>query len=288
MLGQNHSCAFAGYPLLMEIAQLENTMTKIRLIILILIALMTTGCATPYARQWKSQLWQVTTETATETPEFGQLEAEDLTFGAICTEFRQVGNPNNRIIGIGVSCRNKARESISLQLNPIQVVDASKVLINPLSLNHVMYKFYGGGLREDAQIERLAETSKPLVAFGSSFMENVLVGVINVYRAYEQGAIVTEFHRQEALPYNLYYKRFTPTSLPADVSTVWVTYYPIATDTITVMLQGGNIEDGVIFEKLTPSLLSSPTPNRPISDAQRLLMFATGGVVIFIFIVNVI
>lgn len=238
-------------------------MQKVGIIVLIMTALITAGCATPYVRQWESHLWQVPNETANETPEFGKLAVEDLNFGIICTEFRQVGNLNNRIIGIGVSCRNEASEPISLPLNPIQVVDASKVLIKPLSLNHVMYKFYGGGLREDAQIERLAESSKPLVASGSSIMENVLVGVINVYRAYERGAIVTEFHRKEALPYDLYYKRFSPTLLPADVSTVWVTYYPIATDTITVMLQGGNIEDGVIFEKPPPP---PPTENSKVRE----------------------
>ena len=237
-------------------------MPKLGIIALLLIAPLTAGCGTPYVRQWESQLWQVPNEPASATPEFGKFEAADLDFGIICTEFRQVGNPNNRIIGIGVSCRNGGREAIPLPLNPIQVVDASKVLIKPLSLNHVMYKFYGGGLREDAQIERLAETSKPLVAFGSSLLENVLVGVINVYRAYEHGAIVTEFHRKEALPYDVYYKGFTPTTLPTDVSTVWVTYYPITTNTITVMLHGGNIEDGVIFEQ-------PPPPAQPIVNSKE-------------------
>lgn len=238
-------------------------MPKFGMIALLLIVHMTVGCATPYVRQWESQLWRVPNETAGATPEFGQFKAEDLDFGIICTEFWQVGNPNNRIIGIGVSCRNDAREPMSLTLNPIQVVDASKVLVKPLSLNHVMYKFYGGGLREDAQIERLAESSKPLVAFGSSLLENVLFGVINLYRAYEHGGIVTEFHRKEALPYDLYYKRFTPTTLPTDVSTVWVTYYPTTTDTVTVMLHGGNVEDGVTFRK------PPPPPEQPNVNSEE-------------------
>ncbi len=227
-------------------------MPKSRIIFLFLIVPTIAGCATPYVRQWESQLWQVPNESAGATPEFGQFNAQDLDFGIICTEFRQVGNPNNRIIGIGVSCRNDAMEPMSLPLNPIQVVDASKVLAKPLSLNHVMYKFYGGGLREDAQIERLAETSKPLAAYGSSFLENVLIGVINAYREYEHGAIISEFHRKEALPYDLYYKGFTPTTLPTGVSTVWITYYPITTDTLTVMLHGGKIEEGIIFEQPPP------------------------------------
>ena len=245
-------------------------MPKFGMIALLLIVHMTVGCATPYVRQWESQLWRVPNETAGETSEFGQFNAEDLDFGIICTEFRQVGNPNNRIIGIGVSCRNNAREPMSLPLNPIQVVDASKVLVKPLSLKHIMYKFYGGGLREDAQIERLAETSKPLAAYGSSFLENVLIGVIDAYREYERGAIITEFHRKEALPYDLYYKRFTPTTLPTDVSLVWVTYYPVPTNTITVMLHGGNVEAGVTFRKPPPPPPRPPLPPRPPSRHSEL------------------
>ena len=105
-------------------------MPKLGIIALFLIAPLTAGCGTPYVRQWESQLWQVPNETASTTPEFGKFEVEDLDFGIICTEFRQVGNPNNRIIGIGVSCRNDGRVAIPLPLNPIQVVDASKVLVN--------------------------------------------------------------------------------------------------------------------------------------------------------------
>lgn len=261
-------------------------MPKFGIIALLLIVHMTVGCATPYVRQWESQLWQAPKESAVATPEFGQFKAEDLDFGIICTEFRQVGNPNNRIIGIGVSCRNDAREPMSLPLNPIQVVDASKVLVKPLSLNHVMHKFYGGGLREDAQIDRLAESSKPLTAYGNSILENVLLGVINAYREYERGAIITEFHRKEALPYDLYYKRFTPTVLPAEVSTVWVTYYPFATDTITIMFHGGNVEDGVLFQQPPPpppTTASDPPP----SNARRLFMSFLAGVTIWIFVVSI-
>ena len=113
-------------------------MTRIGLIILLLIPLVNTGCSTPYARQWQSQLWQVPNETATEMPEHGKLEMEDLTFGLICTEFRQVGNPSNTIIGIGVSCRNETNDTLALESNPIQVIDASKMIVKPLPLDHVM------------------------------------------------------------------------------------------------------------------------------------------------------
>lgn len=51
-----------------------------------------------------------------------------------------------------------------MESNPIQMVDATNVLVKPLTLDHVMYQLYGGKLRKGAQLARLAETSKPLVS----------------------------------------------------------------------------------------------------------------------------
>ena len=242
-------------------------------------SLITTGCATPYARQWQSQLWTRPNESDTKLQELGKLETEGLTFGVICTEFRQVGNPSNAVIGIGVSCRNQTEGAFSLDLNPIQVINASNSIIKPLPLDHVMYKFYGGTLRELAQINRL---SRPLEDYGDSLAESILVAVVNVYRSYENRAIITEFHRKEALPYDLYYDSFSPISLPAGVSTEWIEYYPATTDTITVMLQGESIGDGITFGRPPPP--PPPPPSRksggaglviPLFAAVAILMIAT-------------
>ena len=238
---------------------------RIGSIILLLIpfVLLAAGCATPYARTWQSQLWQASETKNTEMAELGQLETAENTFSLICTEFRQVGNPSNALIGIGISCRNDTNETLALQYNPIQVIDGSLTITQPLSIRHVMYRLYGGDLREDAQLSRLAQ--KPLTSSGDSFLD-VLVGVINAYRNYEHGAIITELHKKEALPYNLYYRSFTPTSLPPGVSTTWMAYYPGTTDTITVILQGLKVEEGVIFSKPPPPPpppSSSPPPPPP-------------------------
>ena len=178
------------------------------ILLLIPLVLLTTGCATPYARTWQSQLWQVSEANDPEMAELGQLETAENTFSLICTEFRQVGNPSNALIGIGISCRNDTNETLALQYNTIQVIDASLTIMKPLPLDHVMHRLYGGNLREGAQLAQLAETNTPLSSSGDSFLENVLVGVINAYRAYERGAIITELHKKEALPYNLYYRSF--------------------------------------------------------------------------------
>ncbi|MDE0300434.1 MAG: hypothetical protein OXN17_17485 [Candidatus Poribacteria bacterium] len=229
-------------------------MTQITLLILLLTPLITTGCATPYARQWQSQLWTLPQESDVETEELGAIETEDLSFELICTGFRQVGNPSNAIIGIGTSCRNETEHTYDLGLNPIQVINASNSIVKPLPLDHVMYKFYGGTLREALQIERL---NTPPPSHGDSIAENVLGAVVAAYRAYEHGAIISEFHRKEALPYDLFYESFAPTSLPSGVSAQWIQYYPATTETITVMLQGQGIEDGVIFRRPPPP---PPTP----------------------------
>ena len=228
------------------------------ILLLIPLVLLTTGCATPYARTWQSQLWQVSEANDPEMAELGQLETAENTFSLICTEFRQVGNPRNALIGIGISCRNDTNDTLPIEYNPIQVIDAALTIMKPLPLDHVMYKLYGGHLREDAQLSRLAK--RPL-ATRDSFVESVLVGVINAYRAYEHGAIITELHAKEALPYDLYYRSFTPTSLPPGVSTTWMAYYPAKTDTITVILQGLKVEEGVIFSKPPPPTSNEAPPS---------------------------
>jgi hypothetical protein len=221
------------------------------ILLLIPLVLLAAGCATPYARTWQSQLWKVPETNEAELAELGQLKTEGNTFSLICTEFREAGNPSNALIGIGISCRNDTNETLALQYDPIQVIDGSLTITKPLSIRHVMYRLYGGDLREDAQLSRLAQ--KPLTSSGDSFLD-VLVGVINAYRSYERGAIITELHKKEALPYNLYYRSFTPTSLPPGVSTAWMAYYPGTTDTITVILQGLKVEEGVVFSKPPPPL----------------------------------
>ena len=239
-------------------------------IAILLMLMMSIGCATPYAQQWQSQLWQVKDNT-TPKPELGKLEMEDVAVGLLITELRQVSSPSNAFIGIHVSCRNQTDRTFTLEGNPIQVVNASQVLVKPLPLDHVMYKLYGGTLREQAQIAQLAENSKPLISSGASVLEDVLVAVVNTYRAQERHAIITEMHLKEALPYDLYYQSFTPTSLPPGVTTVWTEYYPYTTDQITVMLQGQRVEDGITF---------GPPPPPPPKSPEQVRASKIGGIVV--------
>ena len=258
---------------------------RIRGIILLLIpfVLPAAGCATPYARTWQSQLWQVPETNEAELAELGQLKTEGNTFSLICTEFREAGNPSNALIGIGISCRNDTNETLALEYNPIQVIDTALTIMKPLPLDHVMYKLYGGNLREGAQWARLAETNTPLTSSGDSLVESVLVGVINAYRNYEHGAIITELHKKEALPYDLYYRNFTPTSLPPGVSTTWMAYYPATTDTITVILEGLKVEEGVVFSKPPPPP-PPPTSNEDARDSLAAIVWILGAIIAYVLV----
>ncbi|MBI1926931.1 hypothetical protein HYR99_22140, partial [Candidatus Poribacteria bacterium] len=76
-------------------------------IAMLLMLLMSIGCATPYARQWQPQLWQ-DQEQSTETPKIGRLKTIDLDFDILVTRF---WDPNvslaESIIGVTISSRNQ-------------------------------------------------------------------------------------------------------------------------------------------------------------------------------------
>ena len=102
-----------------------------------------------------------------------------------------------------------------------------------------------------------------------------------MYRASEFNAIISDFHQKEALPYDLYYKSFAPTSLPPGVSLEWIEYYPSATDTLTVLLRGDNLENGVTFGRPPPVPVLKETPN-PDATVGVLLLVAIGFLLVVI------
>ena len=108
-----------------------------------------------------------------------------------------------------------------------------------------MYKFYGGNLRSATQLARISE---PYADYTGTVVGDILTAVVNVYRTYENQAIITEFARKEALPHDLYYRSFTPTSLPPGVAVQWI-QYPGTLNPIKVMIEGKTVESAVTFEK---------------------------------------
>ncbi len=239
---------------------------ELKALLILTLVTLTMGCTTPYARQWQSHLWHTPQEIHGATVEIGKLENEGLTFEMICTQFRQLENSTNSFIGISVSCRNNNPNTYLLEFNPLQVIDARNSIVKPLPLDHVMYKLYGGNWREAAQIARL-NTSYPS-SHGDTLVDSIFDAVVSIYRAYEQAAIITEFHDKEALPYNLYYESFAPTSLPAGISTQWTQYYPGTTDSIRVILEGGSIDNKIMFTRPPPS-----KPKKREPDGNILIAF---------------
>lgn len=244
-------------------------MKRLTLLLLPLLA-----CSTPYGRQWESRLWHTPTVKDGEILEVGELVTDELLISVFCTQFRQVLNPSNSVISIGVQCLNATDTTYPLEFNPVQVVSDSNLIVQPLPLDHVMYKFYGGNLRSAAQLSRISE---PYADYTGTVVGDILTAVVNVYREYENQAIITEFARKEALPHDLYYRSFTPTSLPPGVAVQWIQYYPGTPSPIKVMIEGTTVESAVTFEKPRPA----PVQKNVVSDNALLLfvMLAIGGII---------
>ena len=222
------------------------------IVLLSLFILFSSGCATSTPK-WQNVLWHAE-NSANQNPEIGTLETEELAFSVIVTEFREVVyNPNTQFeqedptfIAVSVTCRNQTGETLMLGSNPIQVIGPSRMLAKELPLEQVMYKLYGGRLREAVQLGRLAELNKP-VPVGSTFPGAVLSGIVAGLRAAESASIVSEMYQKESSQYQLYYHSFDSASLPGGVATSWTQYYPHTVGPIQVMLQGQKVEEGIIF-----------------------------------------
>ena len=198
-----------------------------------------------------------------EQPEIGTLETEALTFDVIVTEFREVVyNPNTQyeqeyptFIAVSVTCRNQSSETLKLQASPIQIIGPAQMLIKELPLEHVMYKLYGGRMREAVQLGRLVELSEP-VPVGSTVSGAILSGIVEGIRASERASIVNEMYQKEVSQYQLYYHSFASASLPRGVATSWTQYYPYTPGPIQIILQGQKVESGIAFV-LPPTLLET-------------------------------
>jgi hypothetical protein len=250
------------------------------------------GCATPLGGQlWQIQLWQQQ-ENTTELPEIGQIETENLTFCFCITEFQEIRKDydyiNNKLvdkvmesfIGISVACKNTTDETSALEFSPIQVIDASAVLVKPLPLDYVMYKRFGGHLRENAQQARLDTLNRvlPVRPRSGRLLDRFAAVLINIFGELERQEIITEMYRKEASPYDLYYESFIPASLPPGVAIIWTEYYPYSTDQITVMLQGQRVNDGVTFR--TPAPLQPPPKKAESPPPKPSGKFGTDAIVI--------
>ena len=204
-------------------------------------------------------MWHVENHIGKD-PEIGALEAEDLAFNLIITEFREIvymqyppyePKVEPTFIAVSVTCRNQGSETLVLEANPIQMIGPSHMLAKEFPLEHVMYKLYGGEMRKATQLGRLEELSEP-VSVGSTVSSAILAGIVEGLRASERSSIVSEMYQKEVSHYQLYYNSFAPASLPGGVATSWTQYYPYTAGPIKVMLQGHEVKDGVSFTRVLP------------------------------------
>ena len=240
-----------------------------------LLATYLSGCATAYVPQWGSQLWSVPDVPENQTQELGVLETSESRSGIICTLFREVGNPNNTIVAVTVSYRNTSAYSYHLESNPIQVIDAAQNLLKPLTVEHAMYKFYGGAMFEQAQLNRLTSPMPDSRDYSDSIFGSALYAIAVALRSDENLAIKSNLLDKESLPYDLYHRSFEPVTLSPCVSTQWTQFFLVSIDNkrLSVILQGDSIDNALSFTRPIPP----PPPKRNPPDVPLfvIVIFAT-------------
>ena len=238
------------------------------IVIFVTILLCIQGCATTKTH-WEPSLWQFKGMSQQHNKNVGTLQDENFIYEIIVTDFGKVsttvypgaGTPPEIIkapktlLMVAIRCRNKSNDTAVLNVDPIQIIDASKTLAKKLTPDEVLYKLYGGRIKDEYQRERLKELKIPIQTDGTLFDE--LLGVIvEAERVQERAFIIDAIFEKERALYDFFHKSFEPVSLPSGVATAWIQYYHYTHGDIHILLQGQNVSDGLIF---TPS---GPTQQR--------------------------
>ena len=153
---------------------------------------------------------------------------------------------------MAVRCRNKSNGTLVLDADPIQMIDASQTLAKKLTREEVIFKLYGGRMRESSQRELLQELKKP-IRTSSTFFGAILAGYIAAQKADTRAFIIDEMYQKEYTTYDIFHQSFEPSSLPSGVSANWVQYYHYTPGPIKIILQGQDISEGL-------TLASPPEP----------------------------
>ncbi len=228
---------------------------------------------------WQSIPWEDGTHS-TEVPAVGRLETEEISTDVLVTAFTRRDSrypqveQSPYVLGVSVSWRNLTDQPLSLESNPIKVIDASRTLIQPLSPETVTYQLFGGRLREESQRQQLAALSQPTSSTGDSDLLSAALSIYSeVIRQAQKDAIVRDMYAREVTPHALYYQAFHPTELPPGVAATWTEYYPYTSDTLTVMMKGQRIEDGIHFSPFPPPPPTVVDPQPPtVVDPQQVRM----------------
>lgn len=224
-------------------------------------------------------------------PEIGRLQNGQFVFDIVVTDLRkvikvydpvlqlsEVSKRPKTMIAIAVRCRNKSNGTLNLSADPIQMIDASHTLARKLTREEVIFKLYGGRMRETSQLGMLDELNKP-IRTSPTFFGAVLAGYVAAQRADAKAFIINEMYQKEYTAYDIFHKSFEPSSLPSGVSTDWVQYYHYTPGPVHIILQGQNVSDGLIFASPINEVIEDK--KRDSTSGMFIVLSAVAGVVIF-------
>ena len=233
------------------------------------------GCAPTTRSSWEPTAWQVQ-GLGNDVTEVGTLQDGQFDYDIIVTDLRKVvkvydpvpelpevtKNPKT-LIAVVVRCQNMSNGTLILDADPIQMIDASQTLGKKLTREEVIFKLYGGRMREASQLEMLEELKKP-IRTSSTFFGDILAAYIAAQRADTRAFIIDEMYQKEYTVYDVFHHSFEASSLPSGVSTDWVQYYHYSSGPVNIIFQGQNVSDGLTF-----AAPSEPTPGQITSAKEK-------------------
>ena len=99
------------------------------------------------------------------------------------------------LIAVAVRCRNKSSETLIVNIDPIQMIDASHTLAKKLTREEVIFKLYGGRMQRTSQLESLKELKQP-IRTSSTFFGAVLAGYVEALKADASAFIINEMYQK--------------------------------------------------------------------------------------------
>ena len=263
---------------------------------MVILTAVVVGCAPVTRSNWEPTAWHVQ-ENKSSVPEIGTLQDEQFNYDIVVTDLRKVVKTEyanqvspdvtkhpKTMIAIAVRCRNKSNGTLNLSADPIQMIDASHTLAKKLTREEVIFKLYGGRMREASQLGMLEELNKP-IRTSPTFFGAVLAGYITAQRADARAFIIDEMYQKEYTAYDIFHQSFEPSSLPSGVSTDWVQYYHYTPGPVHIILQGQNVSDGLTFASPLNEVVGEK--RRESTTGMVIALSAVVGVVIFGILLNI-
>lgn len=264
---------------------IERNKEKLGLVISILIFMCMQGCATTRTH-WQPSLRECKDVSETKNKNMGVLQDENFLYNVIITDFGKVNttiypgksSPEmsrepKTFMTVVIRCYNKSKNAAILKNDPIQMIDVSKTLVRKLTPDEVIYKLYGGKVKDRLQRDRLKDLKEP-ISTNSTLFGELLAVIDEVTREQERSSIINDMFKKEDLLYQTLHESFEPVSLPSGVAVDWVQYYDYTHGDIHVLLEGQNVSDGRVFTSLPPPPLkyNPPTTNQLSIDSTSIVI----------------